>query len=41
MWLQVEYNYGIEVTTGLGNIDVMSSLIRANSMFELKEHKLY
>ena len=27
MWLQVEYDYSIEVTTGLGNIDVMSSLL--------------
>lgn len=41
MWLKVEYDYSIEITTGLGNIDVMSGLVRANSMVELKEHKLY
>lgn len=41
LWLQVEYDYSIEVTTGLGNIDIMSSLIRDSSMVELKEHKLY
>lgn len=41
MQLKFEYDYSIEVTTGLGNIDVMSDLVRANSMVELKEHKLY
>ena len=41
MWLQVKYDYGREVTTGLGNMDVMSGLIRANSAVESKEHNLY
>lgn len=33
-----KYDYSIEVTTGLGNIDNMSSLIRDSSMVELQRN---
>ena len=41
MWSQFEYGYSREVTTRFGNMDIMGGLIRVNSTFESKEHKLY
>lgn len=37
----IEYDYSREVTTRFDNMNIMGDLIRANSVVELKEHKVY